>query len=113
MEEINATIRNLRQQKSFESKLTGIDQEYKKAMKRNYYQWLETLHQLRHEKELKKGLEYFSESEWRQSRKSLNEKKLETTQNMSLGAKQGKKSSTSNNTQRRLVAVTSYNIELL
>ena len=82
MEEINATLRNLRRQKDFEVTLRGIDAAYKKAMKRNYYQWLETLHQLRHEKQVCKTVQYFSETEWRQSRKSLLDKQRETQANM-------------------------------
>lgn len=54
-------------------------------MKRNYYHWLETLHQLRHEKQVSKTVQYFSETEWRQSRKSLLDKQIEAQANMQHG----------------------------
>lgn len=59
-------------------------------MKRNYFLWLEALHQLRHNKEETNSLQYFSESEWKQTRKSLNDKKLAATQNMSNTARRAK-----------------------
>jgi len=48
--EVNATVRNLRRQRDFEDKLKALSVDYEKAVKKNYFRWLETLHQLRHEK---------------------------------------------------------------
>lgn len=68
VEEINATLRNLRRQKDFEAELKVIDASQKKTMKKHYFHWLETLHRLRYEKGLSKTQEYFDEDEWQKLR---------------------------------------------
>lgn len=110
VEEINATIRNLRRQKDFELRLQGIDNECNKATKRNYFLWLEALHQLRQEKQLSERVEYFSETEFKKSRKSLLEKQMETKQNMSLGARRAKKPGAP---VQRFSKIATQNLELL
>lgn len=65
----------MQQQKSFEVTLNGIEKEYKKAVKRNYFHWLESLEQLRHDRKVSKAVQHFSEAQWKQTRQANKEAK--------------------------------------